>query len=218
MDLRNIEEYIAAAQSLASDPSNSSDSTGKHMCDSVMVSIGLAQLRTQKEPSFDVVAHAPGSGKYTSKFLGHDKEKLRDYVLKKQEGLKLDLENSVLNEQAHEDLQNLLSCVGKSLCGFNVYLVTACQLRGGNALHSSMQAMFGIGFWAGPLVKLIEVCPIILQASLCSFVHVETDTTCTICKFTISVSPTYFHAQRKAFSMCVCVHVHTLCCMLGNPN
>ena len=90
----------------------SSDDTSKDVSDKATVSISLAQIRLRESPKFDPVEHAPKSGKAVSRIGAVDREQLITYAGKKLKALKNDLD-SVMMEFSHEDVQDLLSCIGK---------------------------------------------------------------------------------------------------------
>ena len=89
-----------------------SDDTSKDVSDKATVSISLAQIRLRESPKFDPVEHAPKSGKAISRIGAVDREQLITYAGKKLKALKNDLD-SVMMEFSHEDVQDLLSCIGK---------------------------------------------------------------------------------------------------------
>ena len=114
-----------------------SDEVSKDVSDKAAVSISLAQIRLQESPKFDPVEHAPKSGKAVSRIGAVDRDHLKEYAGKKLEALKNDL-NSVMMEFSHEDVQDLLSCIGKTrvcVCVYvcvcvGVYNVHICMLCG----------------------------------------------------------------------------------------
>ena len=88
------------------------DDISKDVSDKATVSISLAQIRLQESPKYDPVEHAPNSGKAVSRIGAMDHEHLKTYAGKKLEALKKDVD-SVMMEYSHEDVQDLLSCIGK---------------------------------------------------------------------------------------------------------
>ena len=97
------------------------DDNAKDVSDKAIISISLAQIRLQERPKFDPVEHAPKSGKAVSRIVAADHEKLKTYVRKKLEALRIDLD-SVMMEFSHEDVQDLLSCIGKMCVCVCVYV------------------------------------------------------------------------------------------------
>ena len=88
------------------------DDNSKDVSDKAAISISLAHIRLQESPKVDPVEHAPKSGKAVSRIGAVDHEQLKAYAGKKLEALKNDLD-SVMMEFSYEDVQDLLSCIGK---------------------------------------------------------------------------------------------------------
>ena len=89
------------------------DENSKDPCDKAMISIALAQIRLGESPKVDPVDYAPNSGKALSRIGIVDPDQLKIYAQKKLEALRQDLD-SVMMEFSYEDIQDLLSCIGKT--------------------------------------------------------------------------------------------------------
>lgn len=110
-DIKFCKECIVTVEDLLKHPPHSEES--KDVCDKVMVSVGLAQIRLGETPTFDIFSYAPESGQNVSK---QDPEKLREYVQKKKQGLESDLDLPVgtsVMEETNPDIHDLLSCIGE---------------------------------------------------------------------------------------------------------
>ena len=105
------------------------DDNSKEVSDKAIISISLAQIRLSESPKFDPVLHAPKSGKAISRIGTVDREQLKTYAGEKLKALKNDLD-SVMMEFSYEDVQDLLSCIGKmylcAICGCACMCVCVC--------------------------------------------------------------------------------------------
>ncbi len=109
------------------------DENSKDPCDKAMVSIALAQIRLGENPKIDPVDYAPNSGKAINRIGMMDPERLKTYAQEKMEALKQDLD-SVMMEFSYRDIEDLLSCIGKTIVCVHVCVLMLGMLGVNRAL------------------------------------------------------------------------------------